>query len=83
MKLSVKLTLYMLGLLSLLFGIGGSLLISTSFQVTLEREKEGAYNAYQMVLGLSLIHISNSLKPCWRNSKIKATKEKINRCLKD
>lgn len=51
MKLRIKITLCMLGLLSILFGIGGSLLISTSFHASLEREKETAYNSYQMVLG--------------------------------
>ena len=51
MKFRVKIALCMLGLLSLLFGAGGSLLISASFQTTLEREGESAYNAYQMVVG--------------------------------
>lgn len=51
MKFRVKMTLCMLGLLSVLFGIGGSLLISTSFRASLERERASAYNAYQMVLG--------------------------------
>ena len=38
MKFRVKMTLWMLAVLSLLFGIGGSLLISSFFQDSLERE---------------------------------------------
>lgn len=51
MKFSVKIMLSMLCLLSLLFGIGGSLMISLSFNDSLERERSTAYNSYQMVLG--------------------------------
>lgn len=51
MKFSLKLTLCMLGLLSVLFGVGGSLLITLSFQNALAREQQAAYNAYQLVLG--------------------------------
>lgn len=51
MKFSLKMTLSMVGLLSLLFGIGGTLLISASFQTSLNREREEAYHTYQMVLG--------------------------------
>ncbi len=50
MKFSVKIMLSMLCLLSLLFGIGGSLMISLSFNDSLERERSSAYNSYQMVL---------------------------------
>jgi len=49
-KFSVKIMLSMLCLLSLLFGIGGSLMISLSFNDSLERERSSAYNSYQMVL---------------------------------
>lgn len=51
MKFSIKIMLSMLCLLSLLFGIGGSLMISLSFNDSLERERSTAYNSYQMVLG--------------------------------
>lgn len=50
MKFSVKIMLSMLCLLSLLFGIGGSLMISLSFNDSLERERSSVYNSYQMVL---------------------------------
>ena len=40
MKFRVKMTLCMLALLSALFGAGGSLLISASFQDALERREE-------------------------------------------
>ena len=50
MKFRIKMTLSMLCLLSLIFGIGGSALISISFQTALEREKESAKSAYHMIL---------------------------------
>ena len=50
MKYRHKMTLCMLGLLSVLFGIGGGLLISISFQNSLDLEREAAYSAYQMAL---------------------------------
>lgn len=51
MKFSLKIMLCMLGLISALFGIGGSLIINLSFQTSLKRERESAHNAYSMVLG--------------------------------
>lgn len=51
MKFSLKIMLCMLGLISLLFGVGSSLMINLSFQASLEREEESAHNAYGMVLG--------------------------------
>lgn len=59
MKFSVKIMLSMLCLLSLLFGIGGSLMISLSFNDSLERERSSAYNSYQMVL--STLQIVNGI----------------------
>ncbi|MDE5965075.1 MAG: hypothetical protein K2G65_06670, partial [Eubacterium sp.] len=59
MKFSVKIMLSMLCLLSLLFGIGGSLMISISFNDSLERERSSAYNSYQMVL--STLQIVNGI----------------------
>lgn len=50
MKFRVKMTLCMVGLLSLLFGVGGSILISLSFQNSMEQEKSGAFRSYQMTL---------------------------------
>ncbi len=49
MKFRAKMTLWMVALLSLLFGAGGSLLISGSFQASLEREKDAAFSAHRMV----------------------------------
>lgn len=60
MKFRFKITLCMLGLLSLLFGIGGSVLISLSFQSSLEREKEVAWHSYQ--LALRTLQIVNELE---------------------
>lgn len=59
MKFSVKIMLSMICLLSLLFGIGGSLMISLSFNDSLERERSTAYNSYQMVL--STLQIVNGI----------------------
>lgn len=41
----------MICLLCVLFSIGGSLMITLSFNDALDREKESAYNSYQTVLG--------------------------------
>ena len=51
MKFRVKITLCMIGLVSVLFGIGGSLLLTASFAQTLERERNELYSVYQMVSG--------------------------------
>ena len=51
MRFRVKLTLCMLALLSLLFGVGGSLLISGFFRDSLQREKDAAFASYRMVWG--------------------------------
>ncbi len=59
MRFRVKVTLCMLSVLSTLFGVGGSLLISEAFQDTLKREKDAAFSAYQMVWGS--LQIVNSL----------------------
>lgn len=50
MKFRYKITLYMVSLLALFYGIGGTILISLSFQSALEREKETSRNSYQMIL---------------------------------
>lgn len=51
MKFRWKMTLWMLCLVSLLFGVGGSALINISFRNALDREKESTYSAYRMLLG--------------------------------
>ncbi len=62
MKFCLKITLCMLGLLSVLFGVGGSLLLSTSYRNSLEREQDALFNAYQMVLGtLQILNSMNGL----------------------
>ena len=52
MRFRLKLTLAMLCLVSLMFGIGGSLLISEPFDNALLNEQNTAYSAYQSVLGM-------------------------------
>lgn len=49
MKVRLKITLCMLALLSLLFGLGGSVLISLSFQAFMEQEKESAFRSWEMI----------------------------------
>lgn len=51
MKFRVKVTLCMIGLMSVLFGIGGSLLLNVSFDRAVDREREELYSVYQMVSG--------------------------------
>lgn len=51
MKFRMKIALCMICLLSLLFGIGGSTLIFTSFRQGLEAEKLSARETYQRLLG--------------------------------
>ena len=52
MRFRLKLALSMLCLMSILFGMGGSLLISASFTDSLDREQQTAFGAYQSVLGV-------------------------------
>lgn len=52
MKFRVKMIVCMVGLLSFLFGVGGSILLSLSFQNSLKWEKDAAWRSYQMVLNL-------------------------------
>lgn len=75
MKFRLKITLCMLGLLSVLFGAGGSLLITLSFHESLEREQEAAYNSYQIVLGT--LQIVGSVNGQLKKSDISATLEQL------
>lgn len=59
MKFSLKIMFSMICLLSILFGIGGSLMITLSFNNSLEREKLSAYNAYQTAI--STLQVVNSM----------------------
>lgn len=60
MKFHLKITFSMLALLSLLFGIGGSMLISVSFKESLEREEAAAFSNYCMAWGT--LQIVNGLE---------------------
>lgn len=77
MKVRLKMTLCMLGLLSLLFGLGGSLLISVSFQNGVKHEEDVAYNSYRMVLGT--LQIVNSLERRWDDEYMTHTMEQLDR----
>lgn len=50
MKFRIKIALCMIGLLSLLFGVGGSALMAISFQNALEREQTAARESFEMLL---------------------------------
>lgn len=50
MKFRLKMTLCMICLMSLLFGIGGSALIAISFQSSLNREKQSALGSCRLLL---------------------------------
>jgi len=51
-KFCHKIALCMICLLSILFGIGGSLLITASFADSLDHERRSAYASYQSTLGM-------------------------------
>lgn len=65
MKFRYKITLSMISLVSILFAIGSSALISSSFRAALEREKESAYETYRMML--STLQMVNGLEQ-WKDN---------------
>ena len=75
MKFRVKMTLAMLVILSLLFGAGGSLLITGSFKDMLEREKAAALSSYRMAW--SALQIVNGLDPYLDTEAITQTMEQL------
>lgn len=75
MKFRVKMTLWMLAVLSLLFGAGGSLLIAGFFQDSLEREKDAAFASYRMAW--SALQIVNGLDPYLDTEAITRTMEQL------
>ena len=50
MKFRAKLTIAMVLLLSLTYGIGGSLMIAQSFSSSIDRERDAAVQTYRMVM---------------------------------
>lgn len=52
MKFHLKITAIMLMLISVFFGIGESMLLSSSFRESLEREQEATLSEYRMALGM-------------------------------
>ena len=75
MKFRIKMTLWMLAVLSLLFGAGGSLLISGFFRDSLEREKDAAFASYRMAW--SALQIVNGLDPYLDTEAITRTMEQL------
>lgn len=79
MKFRIKMTLWMLAVLSLLFGAGGSFLISGFFSDSLEREKDEAFASYRMAW--SALQIVNGLSPYLDEEAIVQTMDQL--CLQD
>lgn len=52
MKFRLKMTFCMLGLLSMLFGIGGSLLITISMRDAMVKERAALYDSYLLAIGM-------------------------------
>ena len=75
MKFHLKMALSMLTLLSLLFGIGGSLLISASFRDSLAREKTAAFGDFRMAWGT--LQVVNSLNAYLDKEALTRTMEQI------
>ncbi len=75
MKFHLKMTLCMLAVLAVLFGAGGSLLISESFEDSLEREKAAALGDYRMAWGT--LQIVNSMDAYLDRDAIVKTMEQL------
>ena len=75
MKFHLKMTLCMLAVLAALFGAGGSLLISESFEDSLEREKTAALGDYRMAWGT--LQIVNSMDTYLDRDAIVKTMEQL------
>ena len=75
MKFHLKMTLCMLAVLAALFGAGGSLLISESFEDSLEREKTAAPGDYRMAWGT--LQIVNSMDTYLDRDAIVKTMEQL------
>ncbi len=75
MKIHLKITGSMLALLSFLFGIGGSVLISASFKESLEREEAVAFGDYRMVWGT--LQIVNGLETYLNREVLSRTMEQL------
>ena len=75
MRFHWKMTLCMLALLAVLFGAGGSLLISASFRDSLDREKSAAFASYRMAWGT--LNIVNGLDPYLDREAIAQTMEQL------
>ena len=60
MKFRMKMTICMVWLLALAYGIGSSALITNTFNDTLRREQEAAYRSYQMAVStLQMVNAAN------------------------
>ncbi len=75
MKFHLKMTLCMLAVLAALFGAGGGLLISESFEDSLEREKTAALGDYRMAWGT--LQIVNSMDTYLDRDAIVKTMEQL------
>lgn len=77
MKFYLKITAIMLALLSVFFGIGESMLLSSSFNDSLDREKDSALSEYRMALGM--LQIVSDVSSHFDTLELSRTMERIHR----
>ena len=78
MKFRLKITICMLWLLALAFGIGGSLLITLSFEGNFNRELQAALSSYKMVLNTLHMADENESGPVPNHSNLSSALELLN-----
>lgn len=66
MKFRAKLTIAMVLLLSLTYGIGGSLMIAQSFSASIDRERDAAVQTYRMVVDVLDLGSATTPRPARR-----------------
>lgn len=66
MKFRAKLTIAMVLLLSLTYGIGGSLMIAQSFSSSIDRERDAAVQTYHMVVDVLDLGSATTPRPARR-----------------
>ena len=76
MKFRLKITICMIWLLTLAFGIGGSMLIALNFSNAFEREKATALSSHQMLL--SALQIVDEAGADPEHKELASTLEQLN-----
>lgn len=75
MKFRTKVMFCMISLMSVLFGIGGSALISLSFQNTLYQEEKSAIASYRMIL--NTLQIANNMEDWYTQNDLSQILEQL------